>query len=132
MAELNWNDKYAVGDHEIDEEHQELFDTVRKIEAAMARKAETGALLDKLVAATGSHFAHEEEMMRVRKYPGLALHVANHERLLNKIEVFAARHGRGGVAMDQHALNFLRDWLMNHMDNDDALLGTWMSEHKAG
>ncbi len=109
-----------------------VFDTVREIESAAALKTDTGALLDKLVAASSSHFAQEEALMHVRKFPGLELHAANHERLFNKLEVFAARYRRGGVAMDQHAVNFLRDWLMHHIENDDARLGAWMSGHKTG
>ncbi len=135
MTGLNWCGKHAVGLRAIDDEHKELFDAVREVESAMARNAEpaeTGALLKKLVAATGKHFANEEAIMRGAKYPGLALHAANHQRLMEKAEAFAARHGQGGVAVNQHALNFLRDWLLHHMENDDARLGAWLKEHKPG
>ncbi len=130
MAKLTWSDKYAVGVHAIDDEHKELVDTVREIESAMVQSADTGALLQKLVASASSHFADEEAMMRDRKFPGLAIHVANHQRLMEKVEAFAARHGRSGAAVNQHALNFLRDWLLYHIENDDARLGAWLSERK--
>jgi hemerythrin-like metal-binding protein len=132
MAVLTWCDKYTVGIRAIDDEHKELFDTVSELESAVALNAETGALLKKLVVATSSHFADEEAIMRGAKYPGLALHVANHQRLMEKVEAFAARHSQSGVAMNQHALNFLRDWLLYHIENDDARLGSWWSGHKPG
>jgi hemerythrin-like metal-binding protein len=132
MAELNWSEKYALGVQSIDDEHKELFDTVRELESAMARNAETGALLKKLVVATSSHFADEEAIMLERKFPGLALHVANHQRLMEKLEAFAARYSRSGAAIDQYALNFLHDWLLHHIENDDARLGTWLCGHKPG
>jgi hemerythrin-like metal-binding protein len=134
-TELNWGDKYAVGFRGIDDEHKELFEAVRGVESAMARNAgpvETDALLKKLVAATGKHFANEEAIMRGAKYPGLALHAANHQRLMEKAEAFAARHGQGGVAVNQHTLNFLRDWLLHHIETDDARLGAWLKERKPG
>jgi len=59
MAELSWCDKYAVGVENIDAEHKEMFDAVRELGSAMAQNAdaaETGALLEKLVDATGKHF----------------------------------------------------------------------------
>ncbi|HKN22684.1 MAG TPA: bacteriohemerythrin [Terracidiphilus sp.] len=132
MAELIWGDKNALGFRGIDDEHKELFEAVRAIESAMARTAEPaamGALLKKLVAAAGTHFASEEAMMREAKYPGLALHAANHQRLIEKVEAFAARHGQGGVAVNQHAVTFLRDWLLHHIESDDARLGAWLKEH---
>ena len=135
MAELSWCDKYAVGVEAIDDEHKELFEAVRGLESAMARfaePAEMGVLLNKLSAATAKHFADEEAMMREAKYPGLALHVANHQRLMEKVETFAARHSRSGATVNQHALNFLRDWLLHHIENDDARLGAWLKERKPG
>ncbi|MGD0348032.1 MAG: bacteriohemerythrin [Terracidiphilus sp.] len=135
MAELNWSEKYAVGIRAIDDQHEELFAAVRGLEAAVARNAkaaETRALLKKLVAATSNHFEDEEAMMREAKYPGLALHAANHQRLMEKVEAFAARYCQSGATVNQHALNFLRDWLLYHIENDDARLGIWLCEHKAG
>lgn len=132
MAELTWGDKHALGFRGIDDEHEELFEAVRGIESAMARSAEPaaiGVLLDKLVAATGTHFASEESTMRGAKYPGLALHAAEHQRLMEKLGAFAARHGQGGVAMNQHTVTFLRDWLLHHIETDDSRLGVWLKEH---
>jgi hemerythrin-like metal-binding protein len=129
MAELSWCDKYAVGVESIDAEHKEMFDAVRELGSAMARNAnaaETGALLLKLVDATGKHFADEEAMMREAKYPGLALHAANHQRLKEKVEAFAARYSQSGAKMNDHALNFLGDWLVYHIENDDQRLGDWL------
>ena len=131
MTELNWCDKYAVGVEAIDGEHKELFEAVQALEAAMARSAqpeEMGQLLTRLSASTASHFAEEEAMMRGAKYPGLAIHLANHKRLMEKVEAFTARHGRNGAQVNQHALNFLRDWLLHHIENDDARLGSWFKD----
>jgi hemerythrin-like metal-binding protein len=135
QTELNWGDKHAVGFQGIDDEHKDLFEAVRGLESAMARfaaPAEMGVLLEKLVAATGKHFASEEAMMREAKYPGLPLHAANHQRLMKKVEAFAVRHSRSGVVVNQHALNFLRDWLLHHMENDDTRLGAWLKERGPG
>jgi hemerythrin-like metal-binding protein len=134
VAELNWGDKYAVGFRAIDDEHKELFEAVIEVESAMTRNAqpaETAVLLKKLVGATAKHFASEEAMMREAKYAGVALHAANHQRLMEKVEAFATRHGQNGVAVNQHALKFLRDWLLHHMENDDARLGAWMKEKQS-
>lgn len=135
MAELSWCGKYAVGVEAIDDEHKELFNAVQAIESAMARNAdpaEMDVLLKVLPAVTFEHFAGEEAMMRAVKYPGVVLHAANHQRLMEKVEAFSARYSHGGVAVNQYALNFLRDWLLYHIENDDARFGVWWSERKTG
>ena len=129
MAEINWSEKYAVGIESIDHQHKNLFNAVRVIEEAMTRTAgaaETIVLLEKLTSAAGEHFAHEEALMRAAKYPGIVLHEANHQRLMQKIDAFVARHKRIGAPLDQHALSFLRDWLVYHVENDDLRLGDWL------
>jgi hemerythrin-like metal-binding protein len=131
MAEITWCDKYAVGVEGIDDDHKELFAAVNALESAMARNVvapETAALLQNLVDATQKHFASEEAAMREAKYPGLALHVANHQRLLEKVKAFASRHSQSDIQINQHALNFLRDWLVYHIENDDQRLGAWMKD----
>ena len=131
MAELTWDDKYSTGVREIDDEHKELFDTLREIDSAISRKAdaaETGAFLKKLTAATSKHFADEEAMMHKTKYPGMTLHIANHQRLMEKLGAFSARHSRDGAQLNQHALSFLRDWLLYHIENDDTRYGDWLKD----
>jgi hemerythrin-like metal-binding protein len=131
MGELSWSDKYAVGVAGIDDDHKELFAAVKELESAIGRNAdaaETVGLLKRLVDHTCKHFADEEATMREAKYPGLALHVANHQRLKEKVEAFAARHSQNGAQMNQHALNFLRDWLVFHIENDDQRLGDWLKD----
>jgi hemerythrin len=115
MAELTWSDKSAIGVEAIDEDHKGLFDAMGELESAVTRNAqaaETGALLGRLAVATGKHFADEEALMRDAKYSGIALHTANHQRLMEKISAFVARQTRNSAEMNQHDLNFLRDWLV--------------------
>jgi hemerythrin-like metal-binding protein len=131
MAELTWSDKSAIGVEAIDEEHKELFEAMGELESAVTRNAgaeETGALLGKLAATTGKHFADEEALMREAKYSGIAMHTANHQRLMEKINAFVARLNRNGAEMNQHDLNFLRDWLVYHIENDDRRLGDWLKD----
>jgi hemerythrin len=51
---------------------------------------------------------------------------------MEKVQAFATRHSQNGATVNQHALNFLRDWLLHHIENDDARLGVWLIEHKPG
>ena len=133
MAELGWSQTYAVGVAALDDEHRELFDAVQAFELAMMRNTEAEeirALLRNLTAATVEHFAHEEAMMRDTKYPGLTLHTVNHRHLMEKLDAFVVRFSRDGAAINQHALSFLRDWLVHHIESDDRRLGEWLNDRQ--
>jgi len=133
MTALTWNDTFSVGVEPLDDEHRELFGLLAALEAATTQRLQpesAARLLRKLEEATRTHFAREEAVMRAAKYPGLTLHSANHLRLMEKLEAFMARHGHGGQALNRHAINFLGDWLVNHIQTDDMRLGDWLRERK--
>jgi hemerythrin len=135
MAGLTGRDESAVGAQSIDGEHQELFDRVRELEQAIGRRAgeaEVGALLNQLAAATRKHFAEEEAEMRAAKFGGLALHAADHLRLMEKMEAFIIHHRRGSAAMTQHGLNFLCDWLVYHIASEDRRFSDWTKDRARG
>jgi len=132
MALLTWTSKYSVGVQSIDSQHTVLFDLINELHAAMlSGKAQsiTGALLRKLVNYTRDHFASEEAMMTAAKFPGLGQHRIQHRNLTKQVEEFAARHERGESALNIHLLNFLRDWLTNHIQQVDKEYAPWMNQH---
>ena len=133
MNVLTWNDTFSVGVRRLDDEHRKLFGLLMALEASIrqSRQPETPArLLVMLEEATRAHFAEEEALMRAAKYSGLALHSASHVCLIEELETFGARHGRGEQPLNQHALNFLGNWLVDHIQTDDLRLGDWLRERK--
>jgi hemerythrin-like metal-binding protein len=133
MAEQERKKEYNIGVEALDEEHQDLFNGLREIESAIAENAAqetTRAILRKIAESTRVHFGEEEAQMQAGQYPGLALHAANHQRLMEKLLAFAARYWAGGQKIDRHALNFLRDWLLYHIQNDDTRYGSWMKDRE--
>lgn len=131
MALLTWNSNYAVGVKPMDSQHTVLFGLLNDLHAAMASgqaQSMTGPLLRKLVDYTHTHFAAEETMMTVAKYPGLAEHKVKHRELLKQVEEFAARFERGEAALNIDLMNFLRDWLTNHIEKVDHAYGPWVNK----
>lgn len=132
MALLAWSSKYSVGVQSLDGQHTGLFDILNELHAAMMKgqsQAAIGTLLKKLVRYTQDHFSAEEAMMAKTSYPGLAQHRAKHKELTNQVNEFVARYERGENSLTVSLLNFLRDWLTNHIQHEDALYGPWLSEH---
>jgi hemerythrin-like metal-binding protein len=132
MALIKWNQSFSVGVQSIDKQHTVLFDSLNELHASMmSGQAQnmTGPLLKKLLDYTRNHFSEEEKMMAAAKYPGLTDHLAKHRILVKQVEEYAARYEKGEITLNLHLLNFLRDWLTNHIQKTDKEYGPWMNEH---
>ena len=134
MALVTWNSKYSVGVKTLDNQHTVLFGILNDLHAAMLKgqaQQLTGPLLRKLVEYTRNHFSAEESMMSAAKYPGLPGHRTLHRDLTTEVEDYVARFDRGEVSVNLHLLNFLRDWLTNHIQKVDQEYGPWLNQHGA-
>jgi hemerythrin len=109
-----------------------LFGILNDLHDAMLKgqaQSLTGPLLRKVVEYTRTHFASEESMMASAKYPGLAGHRVKHRDLTSEVEDYLARFERGDAALNIHLLQFLRDWLTNHIQSTDREYGPWLNKH---
>jgi hemerythrin len=132
MALLNWSDKYSVGVRTLDDQHTGLFQTLNDLHAAMLKgqaQSLTGPLLRKLVEYTRRHFAAEETLLVSTRYPGLAGHREKHRELTKQVEEYVARFEKGEITLNLALMNFLRDWLTNHIQKTDKEYGPWLNEH---
>lgn len=132
MALLNWSEKDSVAVQSLDSQHKQLFAIINELhEAMLSGQAQslTGTLLQKLVDYTKTHFSAEEGMLQNAQYPSLAAHRVKHQNLIRQIQDFTRRHERGEVTVNLHLLNFLRDWLVNHIHKEDKEYGPWLNEH---
>ena len=132
MALLTWNDKYSVGVRSLDNQHIGLFNALNELHAAMSKgqgQSMTGPLLARLLKYTHDHFAAEEAMMAAASYPELPPHRAKHRELTQQVMDFAARYESGEIAVNVDLLNFLRDWLTTHIQQEDRAYSPWLQEH---
>ena len=132
MALLTWNGKYSVGVESMDNQHSRLFETLNELHTAMMKgqaRTLTGPILRKLLDYTRDHFRAEEGAMAAAQYPDLAAHRAKHVDLTSQVEEFVARHERGDGMLSLELLNFLRDWLTNHIQKEDQKYGPWLNKN---
>ena len=118
-----WDDaKYSIGIAEIDRQHQKLFALFSQLYEAIqeGHAAEViDSVLTKLVDYTAYHFAHEEKLLRLHGYADEQPHHAEHAKLAEQAKALAARlrSGRGDVTLP--TLQFLCDWLRQHILGSD-------------
>ena len=133
MALLTWDDnRYSVGVKSIDGQHPVLFGLINDLHDAMLKgqaQSQTGPLLRKLADYTQTHFTAEEKMMAEANYPGLADHKIKHRDLMKQVQEFSSRLEKGEIALTLDLMNFLRDWLTNHIQKVDHDYTPWMNQH---
>lgn len=132
MALMEWGSKYSVGVESMDKQHSVLFEILNDLHSAMMKgqaQKITGDLLRKLVKYTRDHFTAEEVIMAASGYSGLAEHRVKHRNLIKQVDEFAARYERGESNLNMPLLNFLRDWLTNHIQKEDLQYGPWVNKH---
>jgi hemerythrin len=131
MALFTWNNTYAIGIKFVDDQHAGLFDTLNELHSAMLKGQERsviGDLLQDLLAYTRSHFSAEEAMLARAKYPDLAAHRLKHQKLTSEVAGYADRYKRGEAALSVHLIQFLRDWLSEHILREDRAYSAWLAQ----
>jgi hemerythrin len=121
-ALITWKDSYSVRIPRIDAQHKRLIDSLNQLHAAMqAGKAQEALaeVLEDLVRYTETHFASEERLMTERGYSGLAGHREQHRGFATQAQELRGKFRAGRLAVGIETLQFLRNWLTNHILNSD-------------
>lgn len=130
---FEWSSNYSVGVTSIDAQHQNLFALARELHTAMSGgqgKASTGRVLDRLIQYTVVHFAHEERLMRLHDYPDAPAHRHEHELLTRQVMKFQEDFHAGKAVITVQLLQFLKDWLVKHIQSSDLRFAPCL-KHKA-
>jgi hemerythrin-like metal-binding domain len=130
LAMFEMKEEYLIGVKEIDEEHERLFQIaqeayeVLKDEFVADKFDHIAAILQRLKEYTVQHFADEEAYMMRIGYKKLLSHKVEHMEFIEKLEGYDLEN----IDENQEAalvsiLEFLGDWLVNHILERDKLIG---------
>jgi hemerythrin-like metal-binding protein len=118
MSLINWSDTMSVGVAKVDKEHQKLIELINLLHSEMAAGKSNevmGKVLGQLIAYTKSHFSMEEALFRTHSYPQATAHKQEHDALTKKVLDLQAEFTAGKTFIGVPTLNFLRDWLTQHI-----------------
>ena len=131
MALFEWNAAYSVNVTEIDGQHQRLVTMINDLNDAMKQgkgKDILSGIIGKLFAYAGSHFATEEKYFAKFAYPAAASHKLEHNNFVKKVSEFKNSFDSGRLALTIEVINFLKDWLKNHIQGTDKKYGPFFNE----
>ncbi len=122
MAIITWGPQYALDVKFVDEEHQKLVGYLNQLYDAMRAgqsKEQLGPILLGLVDYAKTHFADEEKYMQEFHYPEFLQHKQQHKMFMEKVDAFKKEFEAGSASISIDLLNFLKDWLVTHIQGTD-------------
>jgi hemerythrin-like metal-binding protein len=135
MAFMNWGTGFSVGVQAIDEEHQEMIALVNQVHDHLCSSTPDEDLkkaFERLSSYTVTHFWNEERLFLPTAYPRAAIHARKHKHLLTILGCFQSCIDRTGRYFKlEEQLDFLREWMMDHITTEDAWVGAYLTHQEA-
>lgn len=126
MALISWSNMLSTGVAEQDTQHKKLIDLINQLNDAMqaGHSADVlGKVLSDLVNYTVFHFGYEEKLMAQHKYEDTPAHKAEHAKFVQTAGDLKKKFDAGNAVISVEIMNFLRDWLTNHIMKTDKKFG---------
>ncbi len=124
MDKIQWTKDYETGIDRIDFQHRSLVNilndliSVPNLEASQ-RHLVLDVTMDALLKYTVYHFESEEKFMKDANYPKIVEHIKEHEALKKTAIEFVSRFQKGERDIEKQIIQFLRNWLLNHIGKSD-------------
>lgn len=131
MAMVSWDDNFSVGVKELNDQHKKLIDLLNNLHDAMRvgkGKEILSTILKNLIDYTQVHFSAEEKYLVKYGYPDYAKHKTEHVQLVNKVLTFQKDFEKGNIMLSMEVVNFLKDWLSNHILIADKKYGPFLNQ----
>lgn len=128
---FRWTETYSVNIEELDHQHRGLFAIINRLNDAL----DTGqgarvmdGVLDELLDYAKFHFAAEERLLELHKYPALATHEMEHQAFARNIHKYLEDYRAGKVGAPSALLLFLQSWLREHILKSDKSYSGFLNE----
>ncbi|MGR3303998.1 MAG: bacteriohemerythrin [Candidatus Scalindua sp.] len=122
MEIIRWDKTFSVNVLRFDEEHKNIILIINKLNAAIQKNDEREKVSDALNEMTLyaiSHFKTEENYMTRFGYPEYELHKEEHREFTKTTVDFCKRVMNGNYNIANDLLEYLNQWLANHIQGTD-------------
>jgi hemerythrin len=123
MQFMVFTDKMSDGVAAIDHQHAGLVAIINELYALVLRHEKAPPLekvFDHLARYTKQHFDYEEKLFAETGYPKLEEHRAHHEEFKQRVAEYRIKaNGRNDTILAADLLHILKQWLTDHIANDD-------------
>ena len=121
----------------INDDHAQMFVMLKEINKVIcgqapdyndrfSRSERVEILMSDLIKASISHFFREEALMKAFSFPEFTQHRTEHKCLIASIQSFQHNVIRGGGPITEATINYLRGWVVNHINSADRRLDSYL------
>ncbi len=132
MEYIIWlQDKYTVNVRKFDDQHRKLVEIINEVFDAKKNHAGKGVILNILTQLSDyakNHFADETMVLRENDYPDLETQKNEHANFVIKVNHFIQEFHADNMSLNDEMLDFLKNWLINHIMQTDKKYGTYLNE----
>lgn len=133
MSIFSWNSSYEIGIDKIDEQHKNLVNIISSLFEAMRvglgyKQVET--TINDLKDYSIIHFTDEENFMKEINFPNFIEHKEAHKYFTETVDDFAKRYKNQEIALTLQILDFLKNWLTNHIITADKEIAEFLENQK--
>jgi hemerythrin len=122
MPLIEWTDDLDVGFDLIDKQHRVLVEMINELYDALMEIRGQEALrkiVNRMVEYATIHFMVEEKHMSEHGYENYEQHKNIHDSFSRKAVDLKNQLSEEGFVLSLDVLNFLRDWLLDHIKGTD-------------
>lgn len=129
---LLWEDKYSVGVEEIDNQHKFMFTVINDLLDAIdtnSTNEHLGKIIESLIKYKIFHFETEEKYFREFNYDGAEEHITKHHEFNTKLSGLKEKYPEYNMEFAFALVDFLEDWLIEHLMVVDQKYVKCFKEH---
>lgn len=129
---ITWNDDYSVKIKAFDDDHKKIIKIINDLYHDINNKKISGKLdkrLEELIEYGKHHFLAEEEAFDKYGYPDKEEYKLLHKGYSEKMQYFQDNVQGNEIAISFELMDFLEDWLINHINDADKKYVVFLNKH---
>ncbi|MBD3233469.1 MAG: bacteriohemerythrin [candidate division Zixibacteria bacterium] len=126
MPLIEWKSEYDTGIESIDKQHRRLVNMINALDRSRKDNNSDRTIRNVMIAIanyTKLHFADEENLMRKLEFDELEYHQGLHNKLREQVVNILTRIGTDQHYNINNLIQFLSNWLLNHISKEDQKIG---------
>jgi methyl-accepting chemotaxis protein len=129
---ISWGPKYYIGLSTIDNQHKRLVELINETYRNFGQrknKQKLKKVIKDLLDYTIYHFGEEEKYFKQFAYEESVPHKAKHEEFISKMQNFKRDIDSGDSMVSFEIIEYLKDWLINHILKSDVKYVPFLRAH---
>jgi hemerythrin len=124
MDIINWKDEFSVGVEEMDNQHKKLFTMINRLIEEQKQLTDPKTIAELLTEMTDyaqEHFRAEEYLMAEYGFNRKVEQEKQHQAFIDKTISFYSASDIGPNILSNALLDFLSEWLVDHILKEDMM-----------